>query len=712
MPKTTALSTHATRNGTRPVKATRKRGGKSSAGDATSALAATRRAQARAALEDDVEEHYLAFQAKVTEMALKHDRKEVFIKKLLNNGTQYKQRRGLSIRNAIMHDLSRKAKDEGEDSDLASIREGLSQEEYMRIKEEMSTEERERIMKQLAEHRGVQHRGIRATNKAVAMDAMQTAARVGEVLVDLFERTGVRAFTMFTRGTPEDPAVPHIVDSDDARGFFQQVYGKSFLDFLRKFEQWSCTQDTEVKEKNDVGSVRKQIAALILEGLRKIKNNKKVDMDYVNYEVEIQHKLGVELAGWPEKITFARPVKLSAKEAREIRDDLRSGAIRWVGLTKTQREELAQELKNGGSLKKRKERNDKGKKRGPREASDDADSDDSEGEKEDQVDEEEEDDDDEEEPTPPKRRVTTGSHTPAPKGARAPNASNASAAHGTQVAQVTNARAQPASQDAPNAHASHVANMQVANARAQPTPQVSHAPNAPTQPTPQAFDAANLGSFDFSGMDFGPLDLLHDFTHTPAQHEFGINGSGGFTNAYGMPPLPNSYVWDGAFAGADGGRGGYGAFACADGGRSSYGAFAGADGRSGGYGMPPLSSSHLHFGGAQFGDANSSSYELPPLSGSHVGGNAQFTDPNPNPNGAAGSYGVFSVGLNDATNTDQGTQKKRKRSAEDAGEAEAVKKPRKPRAKASTDDAAAAGVAPKRKSKKKSVAEGALEAEA
>ncbi|KAJ7919779.1 hypothetical protein B0H13DRAFT_1605887, partial [Mycena leptocephala] len=352
MPKT--LSTHATRNPTRAVQQPRQRT-KSTASKNTNTLAASNRGAKKRALEDDIEEFYVDFQDKVAALAIKHDRKQQYIKKRLSNGAQFKQRRAGNIRNAIMHDMSKKAKED--DGALPTIRDNLSKEEYLEIKESLTAAEHARLMKQLAEHQAYKHRGIRATNKSLAMDAMQTANRVGEVLEDLFERTGVRAFAIFSRGSPDDSAAPHIVDSDNARQFFQRSFGKSFVDFVLKFEHWSCTEDT--------GALLRMLKApqLTTSCRGKIKNKKKIDMDYVNYKVDIRHKHGVELAGWPEEIPFVRPVKLSAEQARDIRDDLKSGTIRWVSLTPTQRKELAKEIEGllaEGPLKPRKERSDKG----------------------------------------------------------------------------------------------------------------------------------------------------------------------------------------------------------------------------------------------------------------------------------------------------------------------------------------------------------------
>ncbi|KAJ7204602.1 hypothetical protein C8J57DRAFT_945511, partial [Mycena rebaudengoi] len=93
-------------------------------------------------------------------------------------------------------------------------------------------------------------------------------------------------------------------------------------------------------------------------------------MRYKHYNVDIRAVLKVEIAGWPDHIAFTSLGNISTMgELREICEKLRSGAIHWMNMTKSQLAELNVELaalraKNGGSLKVRKERSDKGKTRG------------------------------------------------------------------------------------------------------------------------------------------------------------------------------------------------------------------------------------------------------------------------------------------------------------------------------------------------------------
>ncbi|KAJ7270011.1 hypothetical protein B0H12DRAFT_1067443 [Mycena haematopus] len=364
---TPTLSTHASRHPSKPTQPPRKRA--TDAGRGTLDIRDASQKEKREQMMLDIEVFHDYRLEKVTELANKYQKDESFFLKMLSNQSQYSATRGMTLYNAIRHDLSVKAKDVGDSKNALDLNDELADGEYERIKDGLSKEEENRLFAQLRAHRELKRRGIRATNRSAATDALQNATRIGDVMRNLFERTGVRALAMFTRGNPDDPAAPHFVDSDQARLFFQQVMKIDMYDVLLKFEQWSCTRDSGVKERNDLDTVRKEIAEMILEGLCKIKNNKKVAMDYVNYRLGIVYELGVELAGWPTWVDMVRPSKLSAENARDVWHKLRSGAIHWVTITKSQRDELGKELEQlraQGPLKPRKERTDKGKKRGAR----------------------------------------------------------------------------------------------------------------------------------------------------------------------------------------------------------------------------------------------------------------------------------------------------------------------------------------------------------
>ncbi|KAJ7826158.1 hypothetical protein B0H13DRAFT_2121348, partial [Mycena leptocephala] len=440
-------------------------------------------------------------------LATKYNRTATHFRKLLSNGTQYSTTRGVSLWNAIIHDLSLKAKEAGDPSDLKTIRANFSKDDYEEMKETLSDEEEKRLRKQLREHRELKQRGIRSTNRAAAADAMQNANRVGDVLMDLYERTGVRSIALFTRGHPDDPSVPHIVDSDETRNFFQEALGLPVLDVLRLLEQWSCTRDKEVAE-------------LLSAGLRKIKNNKAVAMVYTNYREEIVHKLGVELAGWPTEVKIQRPSKMPAEHVRSVRDKLRAGAICWVVLTRGQRD------------KKRKQRSDKGTVRGSRDDGEDDESDDEEDETDgDEETDKEDDSDDEEEgaSNPPTSSGDANSAAAPTDTSLARAASSAPASTETIVAR-TMATLLPADNTQQDA----------AFSSALPAFDFDNI-NWDLMLPPPSFDWSNSG-FDGASHDMHAADLA--LAALQPQSYSGLS-SDAFA-AVGMPPLPGSYRSEGA----------------------------------------------------------------------------------------------------------------------------------------------------------------------
>ncbi|KAJ7065933.1 hypothetical protein B0H15DRAFT_807653 [Mycena belliarum] len=362
------LSAHAIRNPGRAVKASRHRARLSIAAKATRALKAAETKRRLQLLEDDVDKFYEWRASEITRMAHAYSVTENTVRKMICNTTQYAATRAPTLRNAIIHDQSLKAKAEGDNKALGELQDDLADAvdagDITVDPELLPDDEKKRLIDQLVAFRETKKRGVRATNKAAAMDGMAVANGVRDAILDLFERTGIRAFALFSRGSPDDAALPHCVDSDDALQFFQREFDISELDVLRAFERFCCTLDRGAKERNDVASVRKQLVMMLMEGLRKVCGDKSAVMSYDNYDYDIRQLKKCELLGWPDSLPLQRPSKLCAEDARKIRNGLRDGSIFWRRMSKTAHEELTQEHA-GKRMKTRAPRSDRNKPRGP-----------------------------------------------------------------------------------------------------------------------------------------------------------------------------------------------------------------------------------------------------------------------------------------------------------------------------------------------------------
>ncbi|KAF7365828.1 hypothetical protein MVEN_00456900 [Mycena venus] len=364
MPKEPTLSAHAARNPTKPVQQPRRRH-ESQATKASRALAAEQRADNDLALTTKFNEIFMQREEDIKTLAKDFNKTENYIRQVLENCIHYTGKRGLSLKNAITHRLSKEARENGDSYNARDERINLSGEEYQAYKDSLTEEEKKSLLDDLAESKNLKEHGVHATNKAVALDAMQTSAQVGRVIIALHSRTAVRGFAMFTRGHPDDSATPSFVESDMASKFFEDTFDCSVWDVVRKFELWSCNRD-KTDNRSNIDTVRKRITELVEETLRKITGDKTVTMSWTNYKIDIVHTLGVELAGWPPKVEMVRPSKIPADTARRILGKLRSGAIQWVALTRSQREDVAEEveaLRESGAVKQRKPRNNKDKPR-------------------------------------------------------------------------------------------------------------------------------------------------------------------------------------------------------------------------------------------------------------------------------------------------------------------------------------------------------------
>ncbi|KAJ7900990.1 hypothetical protein B0H14DRAFT_3738648 [Mycena olivaceomarginata] len=374
MVNTIVPSAHALRNPTRPVQVSRPRkAGPSDASKATQALLAAQTKQRKIELATEVDEFYTYRTEKIADMALRFNKKEHEIRVLLCNTSQLKAHRKPSARKAVLHQRSLDLQEEGITKGLKELEADLNDDlesgafNYSSI----DKDEKLRLINQLLEHRHETRTSMRATMKTAQIDASNTAERIGNELMDLFERTGVRAFACFSRGHADDPSRAHSVDSDDTLDFMLQGMDVTSQHFMRKFEQWSCNIDNGARQatKNNATAARADVSRLMNERLRKITKNSKAKMDWVGYEFKIRGKYGVEIVS-TIPIPRTRPATWPLETVLAVRDGLANGTIDFVVMTKGQITALAAEHKAaraaGGTVSGRAGRKDKGGTHAPR----------------------------------------------------------------------------------------------------------------------------------------------------------------------------------------------------------------------------------------------------------------------------------------------------------------------------------------------------------
>ncbi|KAJ7722165.1 hypothetical protein B0H14DRAFT_3520404 [Mycena olivaceomarginata] len=210
MPRThiPATSTHAIRNPGKTVQQVHRRPTASGAAKATASLKKEEARLQRRAYEQDIEafnEHRDREIARITE---KYGKTNRYVRAL-------------------------KAKAAGEQKSLDNYHNDLQDEiddSAVFNEENLGKVEYNRLMDQLEEKRQTETRGSRATNKAAANDVRKTSMSIGKQLTNLYEHTGVRTFTIFSRGNTDDNALPQAVDSDNVLEFFLQEMGTDQLD--------------------------------------------------------------------------------------------------------------------------------------------------------------------------------------------------------------------------------------------------------------------------------------------------------------------------------------------------------------------------------------------------------------------------------------------------------------------------------------------------
>ncbi|SJL18338.1 uncharacterized protein ARMOST_21924 [Armillaria ostoyae] len=230
--------------------------------------------------------------------------------------------------------------------------------------DELTEEEIQSLKEEIYAKRLDKQQGAQISHKSAANDYRHTADLIESVLIGLGHRTGARGFAILSRGSVDDAMPPSLLQIPGSTAFLSTIVKVDPTDFVRQFEQFSCTVDHKARE--DQSSIRKDIIRLISEGLEAITHVKGVNMNYQNYEKSVVIRYGVKLIGWPEQIPFGTPSNIrTVPQLRSLRRALQTTVCQWTRLDETEIEELTESIldhEGNGEIvgKKRKEWSDKG----------------------------------------------------------------------------------------------------------------------------------------------------------------------------------------------------------------------------------------------------------------------------------------------------------------------------------------------------------------
>ncbi|KAJ7057967.1 hypothetical protein C8F01DRAFT_1085806 [Mycena amicta] len=367
-------SPFALRNPGLPVRASApsRRSGASSAKTATAKLHADLKKQNDIAYIDELDEFFVLRDAFVRRATDHYGKKEATVLTTVCSKSQYTTNREPTLYNAVIHERSLQARQQGLVKKLDDLKAEVA-EEVSRGEDykDLSEDEQERLIQQLKDKREEDRLSTRHTKKGVQLDVSLTLKRIAREVDDMFQRTGVRVVMLSSRGHPEDPNLPQLIESGGSREFFGQVHTflprmlvKTSMDYVRKFELW-CHNEDKPSVKNDINTIRSEVSRLFKDKLNQLIEKPVDKMDYVHFETSIQETHGVELVGKPDNLDLSsRPSTWNVEKCRQVRYLLENGEMRFVKMSKERHDAFLVKLNDqrvtSGNTTSRQPRSDKG----------------------------------------------------------------------------------------------------------------------------------------------------------------------------------------------------------------------------------------------------------------------------------------------------------------------------------------------------------------
>ncbi|KAI6135982.1 hypothetical protein F5141DRAFT_995517 [Pisolithus sp. B1] len=300
------------------------------------------------------------FEAKVQVIATTHNITHEKVKKLLGGHKYYWNPCGMQLANAIIHDkvyevnegkhllfsfgssLHMTGHAHGEKLTLQQIR------DLVRVDpkyQDMTQDEKDELLCALTEYWALKNTSVRATNSAATCDAQSMLEHVFKILDGLALCTGVYICLFATCGHFYDSSQPFWYGTDNVMDFWEDVMDLEPDEVVCKMEQWACMHGKNIEEWNSVEGTQWMCACILNSGLCVVVK-KKIQINFINFDVAIKARYGIDLLGWPEGIPFQSPHTITnAEHLWTLHDALKAGMCHWAYMSRQQCKQHQNQLK-------------------------------------------------------------------------------------------------------------------------------------------------------------------------------------------------------------------------------------------------------------------------------------------------------------------------------------------------------------------------------
>ncbi|KAI6160109.1 hypothetical protein EDD17DRAFT_1606795 [Pisolithus thermaeus] len=287
------------------------------------------------------------FEAKVQVIATTHNVTHEKVKKLVGGHKYYQNPHSTQLANAIIHDKVHEVNEgaghvQGEKLTLQQIQ------DLARVDPKyqgMTQDEKDELLRALTEFHALKNTSIHATNSAAACDVQSMLEHIFKILDGLALHTGIYVCLFATRGHIYDSSQPFWYGTDNVMDFWEDVMDLELDEIVHKLEQWACMDGKNIKEHNSVEGMQWMCAHILNSGLRVVVK-KKIQINFINFEVAIKVRYGINLLGWPEGIPFQSPCTITnTKHLWTLCNALKAGMCHWAYMSRQQLKQYQDQLK-------------------------------------------------------------------------------------------------------------------------------------------------------------------------------------------------------------------------------------------------------------------------------------------------------------------------------------------------------------------------------